>query len=391
MDFDQIIAPLTREQFFADHQHKTFARMQGAKGRFADLISWDELNAILEQHRLTPPRFKLAQNGAALDPGRYLSPGLGGVPRLDSGKLIACLSDGATLILDAMEELTPKMRALSNAVRDEFKSGNVITLYAGWRSQNGFDLHWDSQDTLIVQVVGKKRWQIYAPTRLHPLQNDIEAAEPPEGEPVWDGVLEDGDALYIPRGWWHMAYPLDEPSLHLTIATVHPNGADYLTWLTSRLRRNEKVREDLPAQSDAAGRREYLAALREAIDEALAKDSISVFRREWEGDSFPRPHIRLPDAPYLQATPIDDLATVRLTAAHRLHLEPSGDNVEFKANGLTYVLPTELAPALEMLTDTQTMKVSALTARVSGEAAKADLKQSLAVLARTGILLVNTA
>jgi ribosomal protein L16 Arg81 hydroxylase len=390
MDFNQIIAPLTREQFFADHHHKAFACLRGARGRFADMISWDELNTILEQHRLTPPRLKLAQDGAALDPARYLSPGLGGAPRLDSGKFITCLSQGATLILDAMEELTPRMRTLSNVVREEFRSGNVITLYAGWRSQNGFDLHWDSQDTFILQVFGKKRWQIHEPTRLHPLENDIEAAEKPEGEPVWDGVLEDGDALYVPRGWWHMAYPLDEPSLHLTIATVHPNGADFLSWIAGRLRQHEALREDLPALTDAAGQRAYLSALRKIIDDALSEESIGAFRHEWDGDSFPRPHIRLPDAPYLQATPIDDYATVRLTAAHRLHLESNGDDVEFKANGVVYILPAALAPALEMLTDTRALKVSALMAKTPGEAAKADLRKSLAVLARTGIMLVNT-
>ena len=42
-----------------------------------------------------------------------MSNGWGNVPRIDSGRLIACLAGGATLIMDCMDELSPQIRALS--------------------------------------------------------------------------------------------------------------------------------------------------------------------------------------------------------------------------------------------------------------------------------------
>jgi ribosomal protein L16 Arg81 hydroxylase len=389
MDFDEVIAPLTRKKFLSDHWNKAFLRMKGKAGRFTGLLTWDDLNAILEQHRLTPPRFKLVQDGKALDHHLYLSPGLGGTPRLDSGKVAACLAGGATLILDSVQEIAPRVRALSESFRDALHAGNYVNLYAGWHSQNGFDLHWDSQDTVILQLSGKKRWQVFAPTRPHPLQEDVEAPARPTGPPVWDGLLEDGDAIYIPRGWWHMAYPVNEPSLHLTFATVPPHGIDLLRWMTERLRAQDLVREDLPALGDAPAQAAYLVKLRAIVNQAMDDGLIDAFRREWEGDSFPNTRINLPQAPYEQLGPIDDRSTIRLTAAHRLAFVPAGTNVEFKANGKLYVVPADMVPALALLVDTRAFTVAELAARVAGETAVANLRKCLTVLARAGILLVE--
>jgi hypothetical protein len=66
LEFDHVIAPLTRDQFFTDYWNKSFLAAKGAPGRFTDLLGWDELNAILEQHRLSPPRFRLTHEGRAI-------------------------------------------------------------------------------------------------------------------------------------------------------------------------------------------------------------------------------------------------------------------------------------------------------------------------------------
>ena len=68
MEFDQVIAPLSRDKFVRDHWNRAFARMQGPAERFKDLFGWDELNAVLEQHRLTPPRLVLYKDGQPIDP-----------------------------------------------------------------------------------------------------------------------------------------------------------------------------------------------------------------------------------------------------------------------------------------------------------------------------------
>jgi len=390
LEFDEVIAPLTRDQFLMDYWNKSVLAAKGPAGRFTDLLGWDELNGILEQLQLSPPRLRLTHEGRAVEPFRYMSPGAGGTPQLNSGKLAACLSGGATLVLDRVEELAPKVRKLAASFRNALHAGSYVNLYAGWHSQPGLDLHWDSQEIMVLQLSGRKRWQIYQPTRLNPLPDDIEAPPKPAGSPVWDGMLEDGDILYIPRGWWHVAFPVGEPSLHLTVATVPPHGLDLLQWLIGRLCRHEAVRAALPLLDDVRGQKAYLKALRPLLTEALADDAIAQFRHEWEGDLRPLPHIRLPDMPYIQIATLSDTHRIRLAAAHHLHFVRNGANTEFKAHGVLWGgLPPDLVPALEMLNDTHSVSFVELCAELDGDTAKANLRQTLAALARAGVVLIE--
>jgi ribosomal protein L16 Arg81 hydroxylase len=392
LEFDDVVAPLTRDQFFTEYWNKSFLVAKGEAGRFTDLLGWQELNAILEEHRLGPPRLRLTQEGRAIEPYRYMSPGAGGAPELNPGKLAACLSSGATLVLDCVEELAPKVRKLATSFREVLHAGNYVNLYASWHTQNGLELHWDSQEIVVLQLAGRKRWQVYEPTRLDPLPDDIEPPSKPTSPPIWDAVLEDGDMLYIPRGWWHVAFPLGEPSLHLTVATTPPHGMDLLQSVIGRLRRHAAVRADLPRLEDVRGQKAYLKALRPLIAEALSDEAIAQFRHEWEGDLRPLRHIRLPEMPYVQNEPLNDTHRIRLAAAHHLHFERNGANMEFKAHGVVWGgLPPNLVPALEMLNDQDAVSLAALCGLLDGEKAKANLRQTLAVLARGGVVLVEKA
>ena len=101
MEFDQVIAPLERSAFLADHWERSWLRLSGTADRFGDLLRWDELSAILENTRIAPPHIHLSKDGQAIAPERYVHvpPGAGNSPRIDSGRLVAQLAEGATLIL----------------------------------------------------------------------------------------------------------------------------------------------------------------------------------------------------------------------------------------------------------------------------------------------------
>ena len=181
---------------------------------------------MLQQHRLTPPRLKLYKDGQPLDPSQYLTPAMFGVPRVDAGRLVLSLAQGASLILDDVQEMAPHVRDVMGAFQDALQTDAFANLYAGWHNNKAFSRHWDPQEAIVLQLAGRKRWRVFHPTRPNPLQNDD--APPPTVPPVWEGTLNDGDVLYIPRGWWHEAFPLGEPSLHLTVSLTPPTALDYL-------------------------------------------------------------------------------------------------------------------------------------------------------------------
>jgi hypothetical protein len=54
MEFDQVIAPLDRTEFLTEHWEKSWLHLPGQADRFGDLLTWDDLNAILENTRIAP-------------------------------------------------------------------------------------------------------------------------------------------------------------------------------------------------------------------------------------------------------------------------------------------------------------------------------------------------
>lgn len=196
--------------------------------------------------------------------------------------------------------------------------------------------------------------------------------------------------LYIPRGWWHVAFPVGEPSLHLTVATEPPLGTHLLNWLMGKLRLHEVVRAEVPRMNDAKGQLAYLNALRPLLSEAITDDAIAEFRHEWDGGLQPFPHICLPDMPYIQIETLGDTHRIRLAAAHHLHFTRNGNNWEFKAHGMLWGgIPPNLMFSLEMLNDTNALRLAELCVHLDGDQAKADLRKILAALARAGVILVE--
>jgi ribosomal protein L16 Arg81 hydroxylase len=384
--FDQVVAPLGADAFLQNYWLKSFVHIPGQAGRFADLLRWDELNAILEQHRLTPPRLKLYKDGQPLDPAQYLTPTMFGVPRLDAGGLATCLAQGASLILDDAQEVAPRVRDLIQSFQDVLHTDAFANLYAGWHSQKAFHIHWDPQEAFVIQLAGRKHWRVYQPTRPHPLKNDIEPPPQPGGNPAWEGVLADGDTLYIPRGWWHEAFPLNEPSLHLTISLTPPTGMDYLGWAVSQLRRHPELRASLP---DGVARAEIAKRIPQLVADAIGPASLEDFLREWDANIRPNPHIRLPGAPYEQLAPIQEDSRIRLAALHRLPFTQHGAHFEFRAAGRLWNVPASLQPALALLHNARCFTLAELRKALADPAASDDLVKSLSVLARAGVVLVE--
>jgi hypothetical protein len=385
-EFASVISPMESSVFLRDYWLRNLVHIPGRAGRFAGLLGWSELNAILEQHRLTPPRLKLYRDGHAIDPAQYLTPAMFGVPRLNAGGLATCLAQGASLIIDDFQELAPRVRDLTVSFQETLHTDAFANLYAGWHRQKAFSVHWDPQEALVLQVYGQKHWKVYHPTRLHPLKNDIEAPFPPSSPPAWEGILKDGDVLYVPRGWWHEAFPLDEPSLHLTVSLTPPTAFDYLGWAMSRLRHHAELRASLAG--GAASQAEAARRIAGLLTGLVTPASLSEFQREWDANIRPNPHIRLPEAPYEQLGAISDDSRIRLAALHLLNFIPQGEHFAFAASGRLWTVPGSLMPALARLRNAHDHSLAELAMALPNPLAKGELVKSLTVLAQAGIVLV---
>src|SRR5580658_1997142 len=236
-NLDDVLSPLAPGDFIKDYWGQKFLHLPGPQGRFSSLFPWPVVNEMLETHRFVPPRLRLTQDGKAISPDLFMKSG-----HLQAAELTRLLRDGATLIIDSVDEVHAPLKAFAQQLGRTLQARINVNLYAGWRTSHGFDVHWDNHDVFILQIAGKKQWKIWAATDKYPTKNSVELGKtPPTSAPIWDALLADGEMLYLPRGWWHVAIPIDEPTLHLTVGIFKPTGTDIVRWVADGFENDERM------------------------------------------------------------------------------------------------------------------------------------------------------
>jgi hypothetical protein len=204
---ESIAERLGQDTFLAGTLHRDYRHVPGAVADPGALLSFDVLNDLISTHRLEAPRLRLSAAGEMLPPYRYALPVTARRhtvwQRTHPAELHQRLAEGASLVLDAIDHMHPPLEALAAELERWLRTDVQINAYASWTAAEGFGVHWDDHDVIVVQVSGAKRWKLYGPTHTAPLHRDVAVPEPPPAVPVADLVLAAGDVLYLPRGWWH--------------------------------------------------------------------------------------------------------------------------------------------------------------------------------------------
>ncbi|HEX7317879.1 MAG TPA: cupin domain-containing protein [Pyrinomonadaceae bacterium] len=386
-----MLEPYAPGEFLDSSWGVNFLHVRGRAGRFAHMMPWARLSEIVGRHRLDFPRLRLVRDGKSLPLSSYMRRVTGGrqkttIPRIKSADLARQLRDGATLVLDAVDELSEPIEELARGLELLFRERVQVNLYAGWQTSRGFDLHWDDHDVFILQVTGRKRWSVYGQTRPYPLVNDIERARKPEHAPLWEETLEDGDMLYIPRGWWHVAQPLAEPTLHLTVGVHNRTGLDLLRWVSERVRASELFRSDLPRLASPAERAAHNARLREELLAAWEEDLVERFYEELDARAEPRARVALPWAATPGAAPPEGPTVVRMLAPRPLKLEDAGGVVEFDAMNRRWRFAAAALPVLRALAERRACTVAELCEAARDRVAPETVRAFLVELAHEGLV-----
>lgn len=112
----------------------------------------------------------------------------------------------------------------------------VANAYIASGGDGTFGKHWDRHCVFILQLLGRKLWRVYGSTFELPLQfqPSQEHKDDCPREPIFERIIEAGDILYIPRGWWHEAIPLDgQPTMHVSAGIHTTNAYEYLRWVVA--------------------------------------------------------------------------------------------------------------------------------------------------------------
>lgn len=227
---------LDKDYFFNEFRYKKPYIFKSAISEL-DCINWKYINEVYSRANIEHKSFKL-MNGYEVNKEEYIESyvNVGIVEyRFIQSSLYNYLRDGATLVHNRIHN-EPIIDHISKQIANFAEAQTITSGYAAFSSKSSYKSHWDTRDVFAVQLIGKKRWIIKTPNFPDPLYmqqtkhfNDIQ--EPTET--YMDIILEAGDILYIPRGWWHNPLPQDGETFHLAIGTFAPTGFEYIRWLNN--------------------------------------------------------------------------------------------------------------------------------------------------------------
>jgi len=183
-------------------------------------------------------------------------------------------------------------------------------------------------------------------------------------------MLKSEDLLYIPLGWWHVAVPIDEPTLHLTVGLHRPTGLDFVSWYAERLRSQAVIRENLPATGTESDKAAHLERLREAWEQSWKPGLLDEFCDYLDSQARSRPQLGLPWTAQSSILPSSaDVAwALRWMVPHQIATGNPG-TVIVRGNGKEWTFAAEARPVLEKL-------------QTKGTCSREELEESASALTR---------
>jgi len=279
MSFDDIMAPLGAETFRRDYLGKRPVHIEGGAEKFMSIMNWRILERLLAINTLwDSERMNLVLDREPVPPAAYLSgqPAITGRAMADPAKVKQLVRQGATMVLNDIDQLTPELTAFAKIMEQALGGKVQGNLYQSSRRRQGFKVHYDTHDVFAVHCEGEKVWPVFEGRAEDPIAHNMfkgvpqEAHEEAKGE-LWKEVrLKPGDLLYLPRGQYHYAVADDGGCIHIAMGVTYPIGIDLVGYLYERLIADPLCRKNLP-QGDPAALDAHLAGLGQRIASILGE------------------------------------------------------------------------------------------------------------------------
>jgi bifunctional lysine-specific demethylase and histidyl-hydroxylase NO66 len=322
---------------------------------FADLFSLADVDLILSSTTPRWPAFRLVKEGRQLDPRTYTRPGrVGGQPvdnLADPGLVYEHVHAGATIVLQSLHRFWPPLARLARDLELALTHPVQVNAYVTPPAARGLGVHHDTHDVFVLQVHGRKRWDVHQPG-------------PGPGRRLLETELAPGDCLYLPQRFPHAAWTAATASVHLTVGVVPVTWADVARRAVTAVVEDALSGEPLPVGFAAdpaaltAGVAAQLGELRRRLDKldpgVLAAGAADRF---WSS----RPPIL--DGQLRQLLGLEEIGqatVVRRRPGATCRLRRRGDRLEALLGDRALHMPARLAPAMREVLDRDRLAVADL-------------------------------
>ena len=362
--------------FVRDHWAKApLLRREAGPGGFDDLLSLDDVDRILSTTSPRTPAFRMVKDGKPLPPSAYTKSGrMGSVPLsdlADPGRIFDQFHRGATIVLQSLQRHWAPLAAFSRDLELFLTHPVQVNAYLTPPSSRGLGVHHDTHDVFVLQVHGRKLWQVWDAAVPFPLGHQTKlppGAEAPTEPPLVGAELAPGDCLYVPRGFRHAARTAETASLHLTVGMLTYNWNDLLREVLELATEETWFREGLPIgfaedpQALTTSLAERVAELRRFLDKVdLSRVADRAANRFWTNRA---PLLDGQLRQLLALDQLDDATEVRRRPGATCRLRVGGDRLELVLGDRTLTMPASLEPAVRRLLDADRCTPAALAGQL---------------------------
>jgi ribosomal protein L16 Arg81 hydroxylase len=286
--------------------------------------------------------------------------------------LVADMRCGGSVILEQLHRRDPKLglfcRLLGQELGHTFETNLFLTPPFGRSSVP----HWDNTDTFILQLRGSKQWQIERARRTFPIRPErMRSDEPREFTGAYDTFnIKQGDFLYIPRGFMHVAQCKAEGSLHISMGLVPVVLEDLLQAIVrAAVRGDERLRVALPLGFMQGGDEEIvdrvMAIFRGVADRSFVNAVLDAYRDELVQASPLDISGQISELVGPSPLTLNDIVGPRRGTVWRMH--KVGEDIHVKVGSRDIAFPGYLQEALEFALHQPSFTVRELPAGLQDE------------------------
>jgi ribosomal protein L16 Arg81 hydroxylase len=369
-----------RDRFFEKEPHHFPGALTGRP------FTWSSIDRLLHVIDPTAPTMRMFHHGQ-LPEQAYTDEFVEvGKPRrrLNKPKFYEYLQGGATLQINWLERHSVEAKRLCLEVgrfAGAQTSGNAYMSFSG---DGTFGKHWDTHDVFAIQLVGRKRWRVFSPTLPLPLtyQTHDRSGHHCPAEHFLEVTMEEGDVLYLPRGWWHHVIPLQSGSFHFSVGCYSPTLFDYVVQTSAKYLEQQV---DARRSFSPDDYRETVAEMVENLKSVLADQSnAAAFERDFVSRERMNAEFNLAflDA---GAPPLADSALLSLATFSA----PTLDGGTLVVNGMKVSLEPLSRAIVAALSGCSSLSVGELCTRVEN-APPAAIRRAVLELARHDIVTIQS-
>jgi len=241
--WETLIWPVSTSDFFERHYESGPLLIRRGDHQYWNQgfqLTTENLETLLETGRIVreDPLLLNPNSGSSQANCEAVRQGMDGIQGNFSGDIFHSYLNGATIVCNLIPAFWPPASRLLSQLPAATGYSWMANLYMTPTGAQGFSPHTDNTDGLIAQLFGSKHWAMFNTSMPLPYREDrVGRQQQPthktvllNSQPDFEGKIEPGDLLVVPRGWVHSARAAGNgPSAHLTLSAVKvPSVAEFV-------------------------------------------------------------------------------------------------------------------------------------------------------------------